>query len=128
MSNWTIIYYESEKGDCPVQDFIQSRKTSNRAKILAWIRLLEEKGPNLPRPYADILKDGIHELRIKLSGDQIRILYFFCYKDFVILTHAFTKTSKKVQKSEIDLAKKYKKDFLENFNESQLREARNEDL
>jgi hypothetical protein len=39
-------------------------------------------GPTLPRPYADLLKDGIHELRIRLSGDHIRMLYFFCFRKF----------------------------------------------
>ncbi len=34
-------------------------------------QLLEEKGPPLPRPYADLLTDGIHELRVKLSGIMI---------------------------------------------------------
>jgi hypothetical protein len=42
----------------------------NKAKILSWLSMLEEKGPILPRPYADLLRDGIHEIRIKLSGNQ----------------------------------------------------------
>ena len=128
MKKWTIIYYEDSEGNCPIEKFISSRKLSNRAKILSWISLLEERGPNLPRPYADFLEDGIHELRIKLSGDQIRVLYFFCYKDFIILTHAFTKNVSKVPKSEINKAKKCRDDFLERFNESQLREVKNEDI
>jgi hypothetical protein len=74
---WKVIYYESADGRCPIMDFIESRKKENQAKVLALIKLLQEKGPNLPRPYADLLEDGIHELRIKLSGDQIRFLYFF---------------------------------------------------
>jgi len=46
-------------------------------KIFSVFYYLEKQGPNLPRPYTDLLEDGIHELRIKLSGEQIRILYFF---------------------------------------------------
>ena len=128
MSKWSIIYYETDDGKCPVENFISSRKASNKAKILSLLSFLEEKGPNLPRPYADLLEDGIHELRIKLSGDQVRILYFFCYKDFIILTHSFYKRTNQVPKSEIRKAKKYRNDFLSRFNEKQLREEIDENI
>lgn len=76
---WKLLYYEDDKGDSEVFQFIESQKTKNKAKILGWLSMLEEKGPILPRPYADLLRDGIHEIRIKLSGNQVRILYFFCF-------------------------------------------------
>jgi phage-related protein len=85
-------------------------------------------GPILPRPYADILEEGIHELRIKLSGNQIRILYFFCYKNFIVLAHAIQKTTDKVPKSEIKKAQKYREDFLKRYTETQLKEVQDEDL
>jgi len=128
MRKWKLIYYESQNGDCPVRDFIDSRNANNKAKIFSLLTVLEERGPNLPRPYADFLKDGIHELRIKLSGDQIHFLYFFCYKDFIILTHAFDKKSKKVPKNEILKAKKMMDDFLQRFSESRLREVSDENI
>lgn len=125
---WTVVYYESSDRKCPVIDFIDSRSKRNQAKILSLISFLEEKGPILPRPYADSLEDGIHELRIKLSGNQVRILYFFCYKEYIILTHAFTKTTDKVPKSEIKKAKKYRDDFLKRYKKGQLKGAKNEDI
>jgi phage-related protein len=128
MHKWKVIFYETDKGKCPVQDFIASRSLNNRVKIFALISFLEEKGPNLPRPYADFLEDGIHELRIKLSGDQIRILYFFCYKDFIILAHPFIKKSNKVPISEINKANKLRSDFLRRYNEIKLIEAYNENI
>jgi len=128
MPSWKIIYYESGKGECPIEDFINSKSVNNKAKIFSLLTLLEEKGPNLPRPYADILKEGIHELRIKLSGDQTRILYFFCYRDFIILTHAFYKKSDRVPENEIKKAIKYKEDFLRRITETRLREIDNENI
>ena len=72
---------------------------------------------------------GIHELRIKLSGEQIRIFYFFIYKDFIVLTHCFRKSSDKVSKTEIEKAKNYKKDFINIFTESDLRRlTKNENI
>jgi phage-related protein len=121
VENFKIIYYESEKGDCPILDFIDSRDSRNQAKIMAYLEVLEKNGPLLPRPYADILTDGIHELRVKLSGEQIRILYFFVYKEFIILTHSFRKNSNKVPISEIEKAKKFRSDFLKRYSETALR-------
>ena len=62
----------------------------------------------------------------KLSGDQIRVLYFFCYNDFIVLTHAFNKTSNRIPKKEIKYAKKLRDDFLDRITESQLREEYDE--
>lgn len=82
---------------------------------MAWIALLEERGPQVPRPYADLLRDGIHELRIKLTGNQVRVLYFFCFRNIVVLTHAFTKTTSKVPEDQIKKALKYRDDVLKRF-------------
>ena len=123
---WTVVYYEDRTGDCPVQDFIDSRSDANQAKILALLKILEERGPNLPRPYADFLRDGIHEIRIKLSGEQTRILYFFCYKEFIVLTHPFIKKTSKVPDVEIKKAINAKSEFLSRFSEKLLREKLNE--
>jgi len=120
-SRWKLVYYETPDEECPVEDFINSRSINNRAKILNWLEQLEGQGPNLPRPYADLIEDGIHELRIKLSGEQIRIIYFFCYSDFIILTHAFRKNTDKIPKAEIEKAEKYRDDFIERYNENELR-------
>lgn len=125
---WHIVYYEAANGHCPVQDFIDARRDRDQAKTLSWIAQLETEGPNLPRPYADLLEDGIHELRVKLSGDQVRILYFFCFRDFIVLTHGFVKRTRRVPQSEIDLARKYRTDFLSRYDEHRVKEEFNEEL
>ena len=128
MDKWTVIYYETVEEKCPVMEFIDSISCRNQAKILGLVSFLEEKGPNLPRPYADFLEDGIHELRVKLSGNQIRVLYFFCYKNFIVLTHAFVKNTDEVPKSEIKKAKKFREDFLQRFSKNQLMEVQDENF
>jgi hypothetical protein len=69
-SKWKLVYYETAEEECPVEDFINSRSIKNQAKILNWLEQLEAQVPNLPRPYADLIEDGLHELRIKLSREQ----------------------------------------------------------
>jgi len=115
-----VLYYKNVDGTCPIREFVDSRKPREQAKILALISYLQDQGPILPRPYADLLEDGIHELRIKLSGDQFRVLYFFCYREFIVLTHAFMKTTAKVPTAEIQRARKYRADLLSRFKKSDL--------
>ena len=120
-SKWQLLYYVKQDGSKPVEEYIRKLSVNERAKTLAFIENLREKGPNLHRPYADLLEDGIHELRVKLTGDQVRILYFFCYKNIIILTNVFEKHTDKVPKSEIKTAKKNRDDFLDRYTEQEIR-------
>lgn len=122
MLMWHVIYYESAEEQCAVREFIDSISERNQAKALAIIAALEERGPNLPRPYADLLKDGIHELRVKLSGSQIRILCFFCYRDFIVLTNVIRKSTARVPEADIREVQKCRDDVLARINEDRLRE------
>jgi phage-related protein len=118
---WSVTYYIEQDGTKPVEKYIKKLSINERAKTLALIDHLEEKGPDLHRPYSDFLEDGIHELRIKLTDKQVRILYFFCYKNFIILTNVFDKYTDKVPKAEIKLAKKNRDDFLNRYTEQEIR-------
>ena len=118
---WQVVYFEDANKVSEVFDFVNDRKDGERAKILAFLAILEDHGPQLPRPYADLLEDGIHELRIKLSGNQVRILYFFCFREFIILTNVFIKNTKSVPVKEIKKAQKLRTEFLHRYNEQSLR-------
>jgi phage-related protein len=60
-------------------------------------------GHELRRPEADLLRDGIYELRTRRGRVQYRILYFFHGQNAAILSHALTKESR-VPPAEIDRA------------------------
>jgi phage-related protein len=115
--NWKVFYYQKADETLPVKDFIDSLTMREKAKTLSFIGLLQDEGPNLKRPYADLLKGGIHELRIKLTGTQVRILYFFCFQNIIILTNAFEKHTDAVPAAEITTAEKYRADFYNRFSE-----------
>jgi phage-related protein len=76
------------------------------------MKLLGEMGPNLPRPYADLLRDGVHELRVKLSGEQIRLLYFFCYEYYIVFFEVFHKHTDKVPERYIIETANYRRSLL----------------
>jgi len=84
----------------------------HQVKVLHFLELLEEMGPTLPRPYADLLEDGIHELRVKLSGDQMRLLYFFCFETYIVVYRALIKNTSKVPDHYIRETRRYREAFL----------------
>ena len=120
-TEWKINYYSKQNGSTPVKEYMDKLSLNERAKMLSFIGLLKEKGPNLHRPFADLLEDGIHELRIKLTGTQVRVLYFFCYQNIIVLTNVFDKHSDKVPIEQIKLAKENRNDYLRRFSEREIR-------
>lgn len=126
--HWHVLFCDEQIRDCPVSEFIETRQPKHQVKILRFLDLLEQQGPTLPRPYADILRAGIHELRIKLSGEQVRLLYFFCYQRFIILYHAFVKNTDRVPERIIDEVIRYRSAFLDITPEKRLEAVAHADV
>jgi putative component of toxin-antitoxin plasmid stabilization module len=62
------------------------------------------------RPEADYLRDGIHELRVRLGTVNYRMLYFFHEDIAAVVSHGIVK-EKRVPPKEIDRAITAKKLF-----------------
>lgn len=108
---YEIIFYDTEEGKCPVQEFLDALTPKLLAKTLRTIDLLEINGPMLREPYSKAIEDGLFELRTKQGSDITRVLYFFVLGQKAILTNGFVKKAQKTPKTEKDLAKKYKSDY-----------------
>lgn len=113
MDKFNVEFYTKENGSKPAKEFLLSLEPKMRAKLAGLIEILEEKGNQLREPYSKHLSDGIFEIRGKVGSDITRILYFFYYEGRIILTNGFVKKTQETPKKEINLAKKYRKDFLE---------------
>lgn len=120
---WQILFCDETEDACPVTRFINTITPKHQVKVLRLLSLLEEQGPTLPRPYADLLHDGIHELRISLSRENVRVLYFFCYQRFIVLYEAFLKNTQKVPEKYINNAIAYREQFLARTTERQLKQV-----
>ena len=59
---WEIEYFETGKGRCPVQEFIDTLDTRSKAKIARTLDLLEEFGIKLGMPYAKHVEGDLWEL------------------------------------------------------------------
>ncbi len=119
---WQILFCDEIERSCPVTHFINQCQPKHQVKVLRLLSLLEEQGPVLPRPYADILHDGIHELRFNLAQDKVRVLYFFCYQKFIVLYYVFLKNTQKVPEKFISKVIDYRDSFLDRTSEQTLEE------
>lgn len=83
--------------------------------MAAYLSILEEQGPHLKRPYADVVRGKIRELRIHQSSNQYRILYFFQLRDRIILAHAFSKKTQQLKEKDIQLAERRMQDWIKRY-------------
>ena len=111
---YRLEFYRAPRGDYPAKDFLDSLPEGPRMKAAAWLGLLQEKGPNLQRPYADVLEEPIRELRVSFGRFEMRLLYFI-YGQSIVVTHRFLKKTRKLPEEEIELAKRYRNDWLITF-------------
>ncbi len=112
MNQFEVIAYVKENGISPVLTFIQELPGKLQSKTVRDLDLLEEFG-TVPRGKSiKMLEDGIFELRVKQSSNIVRVLYFFRSGKKIILTNGFVKKDQKTPRSEIELAKKYRADYL----------------
>ena len=104
MPNTDIVIYQEKEGDVPLLDWLDNQIIKVQDKCIERVERLWEHGYELRRPHADILDDGIYELRVRHGNVNYRILYAFAGKNVVLLSHGCTKT-KTVPKNEIRKAR-----------------------
>jgi len=66
---WKIKFFESERKEKPVEEFIKSCESATIAKILRQIDLLEKYGKFLLMPHSKKLTKDLYELRIRGKKD-----------------------------------------------------------
>ena len=118
-SEFSVIFYEKEDGSMPAMDFILGLDEKLKAKTLRNINLLAKVGPALRKPESSPLDDGIFEIRTKVGTNLTRVFYFFYVGKKAVLTNGFIKKTQKTPRKEIEIAKKYREDFLRRSNENE---------
>lgn len=111
-NNWIVEFYETNAGEKPSLDFINTLEVKLKAKVFRDMELLENKGNELRLPYSQHLDDGIFELRTIQGSNIVRNLYFFIIEKKIVITHGFRKKTQKTPLSEIQRAKDYRADYL----------------
>jgi|SRR3989344_3070407 len=102
VKTWKVKFFQTARGDLPVEDFIKEQDRPTAAKISSYIQLLKTDGPYLKPPHIKKLQDKLYEIRI--SGKvAIRIFYTVKSGEYYLL-HAFKKKTQKTPTQEIKIA------------------------
>lgn len=118
-SRWEVLATCSERGDCPVLEFLAGLKgglAKQTVRMLALLSQVAEEGPprNVERSHK--VAAEIWEL---IHGD-LRILWFYAAGRIVVLTGGFVKKSQKTPRTEVDAAERALAEFREASRRKQL--------
>ncbi|WEV46514.1 type II toxin-antitoxin system RelE/ParE family toxin [Bifidobacterium sp. ESL0690] len=113
MENFEVEFYALPNGKEPMQELLSSLDEKLARKLLDDIDMLRVYGNHLREPYSKRVSDGIFELRVRQSRNDVRALYFFMEGRRIIITNGFVKKQNKLPLVELSRAKRYRKDWLE---------------
>lgn len=91
MPRTRVVFYREREGNVPVLEWLDTLPAKIQDKCVVKIERLRELGHELRRSEADLLRDGIYELRIGREGMNYRMLYFFHGRVAAVLTHGLVK-------------------------------------
>jgi len=105
-----VVFFADQDGTAPALEWLDGLPAKVRDKFIVRIERLAECGSQLRRPEADVLRDGIYELRVRHMRVNYRMLYFF-HGGLAVLSHGLTKTDK-VPEADIDRAIRRREAFV----------------
>jgi len=94
MPGTDVRFYCDADGSAPVLEWLDELAEHDRRAYLKCrevINRLALFGYELRRPTADVLEDGVYELRARVGRMNYRVLYFFHGRDVALLAHGLTK-------------------------------------
>lgn len=113
MAQTKVVFYREIDGTVPILDWLDGLPRPAIVKCRVKLDRLKELGHELRRPEADLLRDGVYELRVRLQRINYRILYFFHGNTAAVVSHGILK-EKEVPAKEIDLAIMCKEAYAKN--------------
>jgi phage-related protein len=112
-SKWEVVFYETARGDAPVEEFLNDLSPSARAKCVAALQALETLGTGLSAPLAKKVADDLWELRPVFAGVQFRFFYAFEAEGLIVVLHAIKKKSRRLAKRDLKTASERLRTFRE---------------
>jgi phage-related protein len=95
-----LVYYQ-ERGHVPMVEWLATLDADARWRCEYGLDRLRSEGHALRRPLADYIARGIFELRVKHLRVHYRMLYFFCGRSVVVVSHGFAKQGRLIPYEEI---------------------------
>jgi phage-related protein len=107
-----VIFFKTETGNEPVREWLKELSKEDCKTIGTDILKVQFAWP-VGKPLVDNLGDGIWEVRSRLDNRIARTLFAMVNQEIVLL-HGFIKKQQKTPHDELELAKKRKKQYLQN--------------
>ena len=108
-----VVFYKTDTGNEPVREWLKELPKEDCKIIGADILTVQYAWP-VGKPLVDNLGDGIWEVRSRLDNRIARTLFAMVNQEMVLL-HGFIKKQQTTPQDELDLAKKRKKQYLQNL-------------
>ena len=108
-----VVFFKTETGNEPVREWLKDLSKED-CKVIGTDILTVQYAWPVGKPLVDNLGDGIWEVRSRLDNRIARTLFAVVDEEIVLL-HGFIKKQQKTPQDELDLAKKRKKQYLQNL-------------
>jgi len=110
---FSVEFYETESGNCPVREFLDDLKESDpedHAALVAGLAKLKNRQYHRP-PLSRPIGDQLFELR-HVGKLNARVLYFFVRGRRIVAVHGIRNKSQKIPKPDRETALERRKDCL----------------
>ncbi|MFP4487347.1 MAG: type II toxin-antitoxin system RelE/ParE family toxin [Campylobacterales bacterium] len=104
-----VKFYKTEAGNEPVREWLKSLPENER-KIIGSDIMTVQYGFPVGMPLVKQIDKGLFEIRSNLPDRIARVIFTVMNGEAVLLLHGFIKKSQKIEKKELELAKKRLKD------------------
>ena len=114
MPSREIIFYKTDFGEKPVEEFLAELDPAPRAKVVRTLELLREL-PIVPSKFWKKLQgaENLWEVRVEYAGNIHRVLACTQKGNRVILLHGFQKKTQKTPRQEMEIAEQRKKRYFQ---------------
>jgi len=108
-----VVFYRTESGRSPVEDFIDSLSAKRAQKVIWVLRLIEDL-ETVPVQYFKKMTgtDQLWEVRVKVGTDTYRLVGFHDGRRLVVMAHAFQKKTRKIPRQVIRVAEARRRDYF----------------
>ncbi len=108
-----VVFFKTEAGNEPVREWLKELSKDD-CKVIGTDILTVQYAWPVGKPLVDNLGDGIGEVRSRLDNRIARTLFAMVDQEIVLL-HGFIKKQQRTPPDELELAKKRKKQYLQNL-------------
>jgi phage-related protein len=108
-----VVFFKTDTDNEPVREWLKDLSKED-CKVIGTDILTVQYAWPVGKPLVDNLGDGIWEVRSRLDNRIARTLFAVVNQE-IILLHGFIKKQQKTPQDELDLAKKRKKQYLQNL-------------